>query len=148
MVQTAWEGITFNRYYHGQTHWVTVPPIDSHKVHRNDLMFAKMNQPDPMVPVLREIVSTLQSGHDVWLAGNMLSAAHLDPPPTSQPVKWVGTYLIFWNAQVATFLREHALQEHVLEMPVDEPVCRLEKLSLTRFTGYKPEMTGSPSLAN
>jgi uncharacterized membrane protein YsdA (DUF1294 family) len=38
VVKGAWEGITFDRYYHGQAPWVTVPPIDSHKVHRNDLV--------------------------------------------------------------------------------------------------------------
>ena len=54
----AWEGITFNRYYHGPAHWVTVPPIDSHQVHRNDLVLEKMNQPEPMVPVLREMTDT------------------------------------------------------------------------------------------
>src|SRR4029077_15334320 len=48
VVQSAWEGITFDRYYHGQARWVTVPPIDSHKVHRNDLMAEKMRQSDPM----------------------------------------------------------------------------------------------------
>ena len=53
VVQGAWEGITFNRYYHGQTRWVTIPPVDSHMVHRNDLVFEKMNQLEPMAPVLR-----------------------------------------------------------------------------------------------
>jgi len=37
VVKSAWDGVAFNRYYHGRAHWVTVPPIDSHKVHRNDL---------------------------------------------------------------------------------------------------------------
>jgi uncharacterized membrane protein YhhN len=71
VVQDAWDGITFDRYYHGRAHWVTLPPIDSHKVHRNDLIVEKLNQPDPMAPVLREITRTLRSGNSVWIVGDM-----------------------------------------------------------------------------
>ena len=71
VVQGAWEGITFNRYYHGRAHWVTVPPIDSHKVHRNDLVLEKMNQRDSMAPVLHEITNALRSGNSVWVVGHV-----------------------------------------------------------------------------
>ena len=137
VVNSVFEGITFNRYYHGQTHWVTIPPVDSHNVHRNDQVFEKMNEPDPMLPVLREIISTLQNSHNVWLVGNM-SALRPDPPPSAQPVKWFGTYFNYWNAQVSSVLVSHALREQVLEMPVAGPVCCLENLALIRFAGYKP----------
>src|SRR4029453_12812525 len=46
VVQDAWEGITFNRYYRGQAQWLSVPPIDSHEVHRIDLVIAEMNEPE------------------------------------------------------------------------------------------------------
>ena len=71
VVNGAWEGITFDRYYRGQAHWVAVPPIDSHKVHRTDLVLEKMNQPDPMDPVLHEITRTLRSSNSVWFVGNL-----------------------------------------------------------------------------
>lgn len=137
VVQSVWEGITFNRYYHGPVHWVTVPPVDSHKVHRNDLVFEKMNEPDPISPVLREIISTLQNRHSVWLVGNK-SALPPDRTPSAQPVKWFGVYFNYWNAQVSSVLVSHALREQVLEMPVAGPVCCLENLALIRFAGYKP----------
>ena len=35
-------------------------------------------------------------------------------------------------------LLDHALQEQVLKIPVNEPVSRLEDLSVLRFSGYKP----------
>lgn len=41
VVVTAFEAITFNQYYHGQTHWATAPPIDSHQVCRNDLILKR-----------------------------------------------------------------------------------------------------------
>ena len=87
VVQGAWEGITFDRYYHGQAHWVTVPPIDSHKVHRSDLILEKMNQPDPMAPVLREITNTLRSGNSVWIVGDMAVVPPKQLPPPAPQTK-------------------------------------------------------------
>ena len=81
VVQDAWEGITFNRYYRGQAQWLSVPPIDSHEVHRNDLVMAKMNQPEAMTPVLHAITNTLASGHNVWLVGSIPIARWKDAPP-------------------------------------------------------------------
>jgi hypothetical protein len=59
VVQEAWEGITFKRYYRGRAQWLSVPPIDSHEVHRIDLVMAEMNQPEAMAPVLCAITNTL-----------------------------------------------------------------------------------------
>jgi hypothetical protein len=135
VVNSVWEGITFNRYYHGRAHWVTEPPVDSHLVHRNDLVFAQMHERDPMSWVLCEMANTLKSGHNVWMVGNM-STMRPDPPP-DQPVKWYGTYAYFWNAQVTDLLLNHALGEQVLDIPAGGPVCCLENLPLIRFSGYK-----------
>ena len=65
LVQEAWEGITFNRYYRGQAQWLSIPPIDSHEVHRIDLVIAEMNQPEAMTPALRAVTNILTSGHEV-----------------------------------------------------------------------------------
>jgi uncharacterized membrane protein YsdA (DUF1294 family) len=138
VVQSAWEGITFDRYYHGRAHWVTVPPIDSHKVHRNDLVMEKMNQQDPMAPVLREITDTLRGSNSVWTVGNM-SAMRPEQllSPSSLPIKRWGPYINYWSAQVSAHLQDHALQEQALEISMDEPVSHLENLRVQRFSGYR-----------
>jgi hypothetical protein len=137
VMQSAWEGITFDRYYHGRAHWVTVPPIDSHKVHRSDLVLEKLSQRDPMAPVLREITDTLRASNSVWLVGNMPVVPPKQSPPAGLPVKWWVSYLIYWNAQVTAHLFDHALQEQVLEISLDGPVSCLENLPVRRFSGYK-----------
>src|SRR5438552_2320378 len=121
VVQEAWEGITFNRYYRGQAQWLSVPPIDSHEVHRIDLVMAEMNQPEAMAPVLRAITNTLTSGHHVWVVGSMPIARSKDAPPGPTPLPprppemptrwWVGSYLYWWNQQATTLLLDHAQQE-------------------------------------
>jgi hypothetical protein len=118
---------------------VTVPPIDSHKVHRNDLILEKLKQPDPMAPVLREITSTLHSSNSVWIVGYM---AVVPPKPLSPPApqthEWL-PYLNYWSAQVMVLLQDHALQKRILEIPVNGPVNHLENLPVVRFSGYKPD---------
>ena len=141
VVHTSWEGITFDRYYHGRARWVTVPPIDSHKMHRNDLVLEKMNQRNPMAPVLSEITSALRSGHSVWLVGHVtvMNPRLLPPPPRPPTQWWLGSYFAYWSAQVTTHLLDHALHEQILEIPVNGPVNGLENLPLVRFSGYKPD---------
>ena len=141
VVQDAWEGITFDRYYHGRARWVTVPPIDSHKVHRNDLVWEKMNQPDAMAPVLRETASALRSSNNVWLVGSVPVVRPKQSPPLSpeSPTKWwLGSYSYRWNTQVTVHLRDHALQRQTQKIPANTPISHFEHVSVVRFSGYKP----------
>jgi hypothetical protein len=149
VVQDAWEGLTFNRYYRGQAQWLSVPPIDSHEVHRIDLVIAEMNQPEAMTPVLRAITITLTSGHDVWLVGSIPIARWRDAPPGQTPLPprpsemptgwWMGSYLSWWNQQVTTLLLDHAEQEKVETIAAPGPVNHFEDVSVVRFAGYKPD---------
>jgi hypothetical protein len=148
VLQDAWEGITFNRYYHGQARWLTVPPIDSHDVHRIDLVMAAMNQPDAMSPVLDAMTNTLASGYSVWMVGSIPIARWKDAPPgpTSVPPRpsemptgwWEGSYLLWWNQQVTTLLLDRAQQGEAETIATLGPVNHFENVSVVRFTGYNP----------
>jgi len=150
VVQDAWEGITFNRYYSGQAQWFSVPPIDSHEVHRIDLAIAQMNQPEAMAPVLHAISNVLVSGHHVWLVGSIPIArsTHAPPGPTPLPPLpaemptgwWGGTYLYWWNQQIIALLLDHAQQEKTETITVPRPVNHFENVSVVRFTGYKSDI--------
>jgi len=149
VVQEAWVGITFNRYYHGQARWLTVPPIDSHQVHRNDLVMEKMNHPAVMVPVMRDITGTLRGGNSVWLVESIpisrpvvLPSKPAPPPPLPAKLTtrwWLGYYLYWWNQQAATLLFAQALQEQDQKIPAPGPVNSLEDVSVVKFSGYRPD---------
>lgn len=148
VVQDAWEGITFNRYYRGQAQWVSVPPIHSHEVHRVDLVMAEMTQQEAMTPVLRAITNTLTTGHRVWVVGSIPIARWNEAPPgrTPQPPlpsemptgSWFGSYLSWWNQQVTTLLLDHAQQENAQTIVAPGAVNHFENVSVVSFTGYKP----------
>jgi hypothetical protein len=148
VVQNPWEGITFHRYYRGHAEWLSVPPINSHEVHRIDLVIAEMNQPEAMTPVLHAITNALISAHHVWLVGSIPIARWKDAPPGQTPLPprpsdmptgwWMGSYLSWWNQQVTTLLLDHAEQEKVEIIAAPGPVNHFEDASVVRFTGYKP----------
>ena len=148
VVQNAWEGITFNRYYRGRAQWISVPPIDSHELHRIDLVMEKMNQPDAMTPVLSAITNTLASGHNVWLVGSIPIARSKDippgqtlvlPRPSEMPTRWwFGSYLYWWNQQVTMLLLDHAQLGKSEAFAAPRPVSHFEDVSVLRFTGYNP----------
>jgi hypothetical protein len=150
VIQDAWEGITFKRYYRGQAQWLSVPPIDSHELHRIDLVMPKMSQPEAMSPVLQAITSALTSGHEVWVVGSIpiarsknapLGPTPLLPLPSEMPTRWWGgSYLYWWNQQVTTFLLDHAQQGKIETIAALGPVSHFEDVSVARFTGYKPGM--------
>jgi hypothetical protein len=136
VVNSAWEGITFHRYYHGAANWATVPPVDSHLVHRNDLVFEDMCQTAPMTPVLRDITAALKEGHHVWMVGKMAPGLRQLPPPKCPPVRYVGTYFDYWNAQVSATLLTHALWKKDWNV-TGWPVSCTENLPLTEFGGSR-----------
>ena len=147
VLQEAWEAITFNRYYRGRARWLSVPPIDSHEVHRVDLVMAEMNQPEAMTPVLDAITNTLASGNHVWVVGSMPMARSKNFPPGPTPLPplpsemrtrwWLGSYIYWWNQQVTTLLLDHAQQGKTETIAAPGPVNHFEDVSVSQFTGYR-----------
>jgi len=147
VVQDPWQAITFSRYYRGHAEWLSVPPIDSHDVHRIDLVMAEMNQPEAMAPVLHAIINTLTGGHYVWVVGSIPIVRSNDLPPGPAPLPplpsemptgwWGGTFLDWWNQQVTTLVLDHAQQQTVETIPAPRPVNDFEDVSVVRFAGYE-----------
>jgi hypothetical protein len=138
VVQGAWEALTLDRYYHGPCRWISVPPIDAHKVHRTDLMWEMMNQKDPMKPVLDDINATLKHNKSIWVVGYLAAGKPLPrPADTQQPRhRWLGEYIWNWITELTAHLSQNALDMKIVAVPVDRPVSRFENLPLMRFSGY------------
>ncbi|HEV2320415.1 MAG TPA: hypothetical protein VGV18_11735 [Verrucomicrobiae bacterium] len=140
VVNSAWEGISFARYYHGAANWATIPPVDSHLVHRNDLVFADMCQTAPMTPVLCDITNALQEGHRVWMVGNMSAyrPGRLQSPPIPcPPARYIGPYFNWWNSQVSAAICDNALTEKVWSVSPGQPVSTTENLPMIEFSGWR-----------
>ena len=53
LVHQWYNGVTFNRYYHGPARWMTVPPIGYYRFHRYDIVKQQMMLSDQAYPVAR-----------------------------------------------------------------------------------------------
>jgi len=143
VVHFAFEGITFERYYHGAAQWMTVPPVESHKVHRSDLIAEKINELDPMAPILAEATATLRNGNSVWVVGRIPWAqaqSFLSTPPRQgeQPILQMEKFGHYWAAQLAAHLLARAAETHTFTTTLGVPVHFFEDLPLLQCTGCKP----------
>lgn len=129
---------SFYRYYHGPTPWITVPTMGEHRVHRYDLMKAKMIEADPLSDVRSAIQQTLQSGQRVWIVGG---ARPLDPsmpqlgPAPNPYFGWAG-YMSYWSMEIGSFLNQHAASGQVVIEPMAD-VNDGENVPLLMAEGWK-----------
>jgi len=94
IVVVPWQfGIPFQRYYRGAAHWVTIPSIADHQVHRYDLMKSKMISAHPIDDLAEAIRVTLVSGNRVWFVGGLNlptpeKGPMVLPPAPASRFKW------------------------------------------------------------
>jgi hypothetical protein len=135
-------GVSFNWYYHGRTPWLTVPNISDHRIHRFDLVKARMVTPDPIGDVTSAVRQTLVSGGRVWLVGGaLLMEADRKPisllsPPDPEYGWSYEAYYISWSQQIWEFLREHSRDGSVVEWP-PENVQTSESVPMWKAEGWR-----------
>ncbi|HEY5298499.1 MAG TPA: hypothetical protein VIK59_11300 [Verrucomicrobiae bacterium] len=113
-------GITFDHYFTGPAAWTTLPPLADHSVHRYDLVKLQIQNTNAIQPVLEKILTTLQSGHRVWILAAMgwmdipdagtVAPASLPPAPLKNSGWSEAPYTLVWSSQAAHLLGDHALQ--------------------------------------
>lgn len=136
VVHSTWEGIAFDRYYHGRAKWITSPPIESHKLFRADLLLAKLSERNAITPVLAQMDSTLAGGHHVWLVGRTVCPIAAYPPPSLPPAPclptkwWLGPYLECWGEQLMAELLHQSRPTRMIPMISAQPVSYQENLPL------------------
>ena len=137
-------GIPFNRYYHGAARWMTIPNIEEHRVHRYDLVKAKMTSEHPTDDVKEAIQTTLSSGNRVWFVGGLNlprpeeGPMQLPPAPASR-FKWDNrAYTAAWWQQLSVLAVIHAdkIDSIPLPQPASVRINELEQTSLAVAEGW------------
>jgi hypothetical protein len=137
-------GITFNRYYTGETPWMTIPRIDFLAYHRFDVDMQAMKDPEGAIePVLEAIGRTLENGHAVWLVGAFpevrpnIVAQPIPPAPSKEYGWYDGAYNWRWGMRASWFLRAHA--RHMTPLPQSPKAYVNEDFQVYRFSGWKEQ---------
>lgn len=144
-------GITFDRYYQGGARWMTLPDINDHRLHRYDLVQAKMIESRPLKALFETIAETLRSGNRVWILGPLPAEPDSAPepfPPAPHPESgWKEVpYYTNWLDQLSYFLHTHAESiEKVSNGLPSTQIMIYENLSLAVAVGRRSEADASPS---
>jgi hypothetical protein len=84
---SPWQpGVTFTRYYHGQTPWTTLPEMGELPVQRYDIFKQRMGEREPIKPLLQKIAQTLHSGHTLWIVGGLRFLLPTERPSMEPPL--------------------------------------------------------------
>jgi len=143
VVNSWYYGVSFNRYYSGAARWLTVPDIPDHRVHRYDLLKARMESRSPIDGELATIAAALRSGHRVWLVGGAEwprpgETVRALPPAPFTPEGWHDwPYTTSWSRQLGAFLENHAGHLTPAQVPVSDRVSALENLPLVVAAGWR-----------
>ena len=113
----------FSWYYHGPARWMTLPELSEKRIHRYDLLIAKMQSPDALADIRQGISETLQSGNRVWLLGGAQLSQQSEPlvlaPAPDPQFGWdSGMYDYAWATQLGAFLQQHVIDGEVVLTPM------------------------------
>jgi hypothetical protein len=129
IVVPRWEcDITLERYYHGASEMITIPPISDHRVHRYDLIMQMRKTPGALRGVADKIEETLRAGHRVFVTASMATP---EGPGTA--------HLSVSETYIGKLLRNHttAVADIPVPVPNHAPVSDFEKLDLTLVQGWR-----------
>ncbi len=132
---------SFSWYYHGQVHWMTVPELSEKRIHRYDLMKARMEMVDGLVDLRSAISQTLQAGNRVWLVGGAQPSEEKGPLSLSAAPDpqfgWSGqAYTYAWSNQLGMFLHQHVADGEVVVGPMNG-VNKHENIPLLIARGWR-----------
>jgi hypothetical protein len=143
IVDPWYYGVSFNRYYRGRAPWRTLPDLPDHRIHRYDLLKARLAAEHPIDDVLAAAAATLRSHHRVWRVGSDAWPAPGEAPPSLPPAPrspegWHDRpYAIAWSQQLAAFLKAHATHAADLAIPGGDRANGFEDLTLVVVEGWR-----------
>ena len=146
-------GVSFGRYYQGQTPWTTLPALSDHRFHRYDLMKEKMQATAPIEPLRAHAVATLASGHRLWLVGGLPGPPPGEtrvpelPPAPNGPSGWFeASYGYVWARQLAQSLVTNAGEIELVSVPSATEIDSDEDPKLFVVAGWRsPTPTAAPN---
>ena len=153
---TPWYvGISFDRYYHGPTSWISIPNVDhDHRYNGYRELFERVMPLPPEMGIqseLKQIDDVLRAGGSVWWVGEKPKLR-----PGEEPLQLSGApdpkygwkesaYLTAW--QELTIARMQAIGVTVSEHPIQRPrlINSHENPPVFRFQSNRPEFKLSAS---
>jgi hypothetical protein len=143
VVYPWFHGITFDRYYQGDTPWTTLPAVSDLRVHRYDLIKEQLAATAPIRPVLDRIAQTRAAGNRIWIVGELPVAPPGEtrppdlPPAPDSPYGWADVpYSYVWGRQTEHFIRSQGGQIEVVSTNSGAAISPYERVPLSVVKGW------------
>lgn len=141
VVYPWYNGVSFQRYYGGKAAWTTLPELGDHRVHRYDLLKVRLQEIDPVQPVIDRVRQVMSAGGKIWVVGALppplpgeTQPPRLPPAPES-PTGWFDEpYTYAWGRQFEFFLRSHAREATTVEIGVGRRYSMYEDVPLVEIS--------------
>lgn len=139
IVNPWYDGVSFNRYYHGNTAWQTAPPISFHAFHRYDMVMKLTALPAgaAMAPVLEAAQRVLLSGSTVFVVGALPKAPPAGGHAPSPYAAADAALQTQWADELAELIRTHAANSEPVTLQPNRPVSRYESMTITAIRGWR-----------
>jgi hypothetical protein len=148
IIVSPWHfSITFNRYYRGHAPFTTIPPMGRLTFHRYDELrdaMMSLDQVAPVRPINERIATVLQSGHTVYIVGELAKASPTSSPIIFPAAPWPGgvwksaEFLEQWEEMVDYFLDHHAGVRKQVNVNVRGNISVYERAKLEIVQGWRP----------
>lgn len=145
LINPFWYGVTFQRYYDGESEWTSIPPLEDHRRQRYDLLKKRMVETNPMASVLSKITETLDAGNKIFVVGELpqVSSGQKLPSVLPAPHPVTGwncvTYIVHWGRQVSLALEEKALERNFFVPRTDRVINPYENVRVEIIQGLKED---------
>ncbi len=130
---------SFQRYYQGKAHWVTVPPLPHSPITRYDLFRSAMLAGDPSASIAEALSATLRSGGRIWFVHQAVGwvpgegPAPEVPSLTGEPDGYdYVRFRSYWERDIWYRLRGRCIPQEIA-LRITEGVWEEERLRLTLF---------------
>jgi len=151
VVYPWYNGVSFQRYYQGKAAWTTLPELGDHRVHRYDLVKVRLQEVDPVQPVIERVQRAMQAGGKIWVVGTLppplpgeTQPPRLPPAPES-PTGWYDEpYTYVWGRQLETFLQNHTREAKPVVVGAAGCYSIYEDVPLTVVSGF-PVLGSQPA---
>jgi hypothetical protein len=146
------DAVTFNRYYHGDVKWTTLPEVSFFEYNKFDQLMKYMTDRHVADPLNGKLSEVLRAGHRVWVVSTVdfpvaaIASPHYQDAPDPLWGWRLWEYQFTWDNQVLYYLKSNSKSVSVVPVANDRPINHDEVSQLFRVEGWHDG--SAPAAAN
>jgi hypothetical protein len=136
------DAVTFNRYYHGEAKWTTLPEVSFFEYNKFGLLMKYMTDRHVVEPLNAKLAEVLRGGHRVWVVSTVdfpvapIASPHYQDAPDPLWGWRLWEYQMTWDNQVLYYLKSQSKSVSVVPVENDRAINHDEVSRIFRVEGW------------